>query len=522
MFTDRRRGLVPLALVLLAAAGGLVVGATALTPETAVAQEREILFNQVTVSSAEASLRLELGEGEELSVVFRDGRVLVDGAEAGRYTRGDALETAWRELLREAIALENAALARLLLEWSASDELTGDGANVARAVEERFRGTLAVTAARPATTFTLPAGQEAQGVLELLLRDTGRLRELTAAARDLRPNGLRIHTGESVSVGADERIEGSLLLLDGDLELDGTVEGDVFLIGGRIHLGSDARINGDLRWAGATVEGNRSAVRGRIREIVPVADRPEADLRQQIRREVEAATAQAVRAERRAAPSRGRARGVVGNLVGGVAGLIQTVMTFAILLGIGLAVLYFFPRNLEVVARTARNSTGRAAAVGLAGIVLAFPTWFLGLLVLVVSIIGIPLALVWIPGFPLALALATGLGYLAVARNLGQWVSGHDIQGMEGFDANRPAVQIGMGLAILLGAFALGHVFQIGGPWFGFFKGLLMAAGIFLTLAAACVGFGAVLLSRGGRDTTFAGMPWDDRPDPDGRAGVHV
>jgi hypothetical protein len=518
MFTDRRRGLAPLALAFLIAAGGLAAGAS----EPVGAQEREILFNQVTVSSAEASLRLELSEGEELSVAFRDGRVLVDGTEVGRYTRGDALESAWRDLLREAIALENAALARLLLGWSAADDLSGAGADVARAVEERFRGTLAAEAPRPATTFIVPPGQEGQGVLEILLRNTDRLRELTAAAGDLRPNGLRIHTGESVTVAADERIEGSLLLLDGELELGGTVEGDVFLIGGRVNLGSEARIEGDLRWAGATVEGNRSAVRGSIREIVPVADRPEADLREQIRREVAAATAQNARAERRAAPSRNRTRGLVGNVVGGIAGLIQTVMTFAILLGIGLAVLYFFPRNLEVVARTARNSTGRAAAVGIAGIVLAFPAWLLGLLVLLVSIIGIPLTLVWIPGFPLAMALAAGLGYLAVARNLGQWISGHDIQGMENFDANRPAVQLGMGLAGLLGAFALGHVFQLGGPWFGFFQGLLMFAGVVLTAFAGCVGFGAVLLSRGGRDTTFAGMPWDDGSGPDMGAGARV
>lgn len=520
MFADRRRGAAPLVPVLLMLAGGLAVGAVALTPEPADAQEREILFNQVTVSSAEASLRLELSGDEALSVAFRDGQVLVDGAEVGRYTRGDALESAWRDLLREAIALENSALARLLLGWSPSGELTGDGAGVAQALEERFRGTLA--AAPPATAFTLPPGQEAQGVLELLLRNTDRLRELTAAARDLRPNGLRVHVGESVAVEADERVEGSLLLLDGELELAGIVEGDVFVIGGRIQLGNDSRVEGDLRWAGATVEGNRSAVRGRISEIAPVADRPEAELREQIRREVEAATAQATRAERRAPRTRGLGRGLVGNVIGGIAGLIQTLMTFAIMLGIGLAVLYFFPRNLEVVARTARNNPGRAAAVGLAGFVLAFPTWVLGLLVLLVSIIGIPVALLWVPGFPLAMGLAAGLGYLAVARNLGRWVSGHDIQGMEGFDANRPAVQIGMGLAVLLGAFALGHVFQLGGPWFGFFQGLLGATGIVLTVLAACVGLGAVLLSRGGRDTTFAGMPWDDRPDTDGGAGVHV
>jgi len=516
MFADPRRGMIPLASLLVAGTLGLGAGAVGLAPERLAAQEREILFNQVTVSGAEASLRLELTGDEEISVVFRDGRVLVDGSQVGSYSRGDDLDSAWRALLAQAIALENDALVRLLAEWSPPEGLDPDADRVARTIESRLTGNLVESAAREARTpMALPTGDDARALLDALVRDPTRLRELVAAVRNLRADDLRVHVGESVDVAADERVEGSLLMLDSDLRLDGTVDGDVALLGGRILLGDDARVGGDLRWAGAIVEGNRGAVRGRIRELDPVADRPETDLREEIRREVQAATAQAVRADRPGRQARVRGPGILRNMIGGIAGLIQTVVTFGILLGVGLAVLYFFPRNLEVVARTARNTPGRAAAVGIAGLVLAFPAWLLGLLVLVVSIVGIPVALLWLPAFPLAVVLAGGLGYLAVAHNLGRWASGRDIQGMENFDVSRPAVQIGLGLALLLGAFALAHVFQIGGPWFGFFKGLLTAAGVVLTMLATCVGLGAVLLSRGGRDTAFAGIAWDGGLEPD-------
>jgi hypothetical protein len=507
MFAELRRGVAPLAFLLTGVAA-------ALTPGEAAAQEREILFNQVTVSSAEASLVLELTDDEAFSVTLRDGRILVDGEEVGRYARGGELERSWRALLSEAIALESDALAELLRAWSPPAGLEGDALRGAGVVEERITTALAAPATAPAERRAqLRPEQEAEAFLEALVRDPARLRELAAAIRNLPVEGLRIHVGESVEVAEGETVAGSILLLDGNLTLAGRVEGDVVLLGGRAELGEGARVEGDLRWADARVEGNRGAVTGRIREILPVADRPEVDLREEIRREIQEATARALGEQR--PPPRPRASAFPRNLARGIGGLFQTLVTFVILMGAGLAALYFFPRNLEVVARTARNAPARSAMVGLAGVVLAFPVWLLGLLVLAVSIIGIPVALLWIPAFPLALALAVGLGYLAVARNLGRWAAGRDIQGLDSLDTSRPAAQLGLGLAVLLAAFALAYVFQIGGPWFGIFRGLLLAAGTVLTVLVGCVGLGAVLISRGGQDPAFAGIGWAWEPDHD-------
>lgn len=513
----RRMGLAALILPLLA------VGLLAVA-DPAGAQERDLVFNQVTVSSGEASIRLEFAEGDELSVAFRDGRILVNGSELGRYEPGDALDQSWRALLREAVGLDNSELLELVAGWSPPSELEGRAAQGASELANRLSASLQEPAARPVPVVVGPEG-EFQDLVQVLVTRTDRLRALASALRNLSPEDMRVHVGENVVVGADETVESTLLIVDGNLTLDGTVEGDVLVLGGGISLGDDARIAGDLRWTEGSVSGNRAAVAGRIVEIQPVPDRPEQDLREEIQRELRAAmeTVQ-VQVGRDRAPRGFRMPPVIRNVVEGLGRLFQTMLTFGILFGIGLALLAFLPRNFEVVARTARYATGRSALVGLATGVLAFPVWIVGIVVLAITIIGIPVMLLWLPLFPAAVALAALVGLLAVARNMGRWGWERRTQGMDAFDGGRPAVQLGIGLVILLGAFAVAAVFHMGGGWFSIFKGLATAIGALATVAAAMIGTGAVVLSRGGRDPLYAGPgwtyageqdPWGPEPGPD-------
>lgn len=490
-------------------------------PARESAREREIVFNQVTVSGEEAGLVVEFDDGEELSVSFRDERVLIDGEEAGRYDDGGPLEAAWRSFLARAVAAEGRELAELLEEWSPPAGLEDETAAAADALEARIAASL-VTA--PATPEDPPVSVHPEGdvqeLVERLIFRTEHLRSLASAVRDLRTDDMRIHVGDAVRVDEGEVVTGSMLVLDGDLTIDGEVEGDVLVLGGRVALGDDARVGGDLRWTDAEVVGNRDAVRGRVLRVQPVADRPEATLRDEIREEVRGA----MRSSR--APQRGFWDGsgsALRSIVGGIGSLLQTLVTFAVLFGIGLALLYFAPRNFEVVARTARHATGRSAVVGLAGTLLAFPVWIVGIVLLAVTIIGIPVMLLWLPLFPLAVVLAITFGYLAVARNLGRWASGRRFQGLDALDPSRPAVQLGGGLAVLLAAFALAAVFQMGGAWLSIFHGLLTFIGVLLAVSAGLVGLGAILLSRGGKDPLYAGPdwsyagaadPWAPEPDP--------
>jgi len=492
-----------------------------LVPLAGAAQERVVVFNQVTVSSQEAGIDLEFADGSTLSTVFRDGRVLVNGDEVGAFTPGDALERSWRSLLGQAVAADNSQVAELLRNWTPPGDLSGEGARSAEALTARIGATFALegAAAQPALPALSPEAE--RELLQAMVLRPERLHALTRALEDRRTGlPIQVHIGESVRVESDDDVEETLLIVDGDLLVDGRVRGDILLLGGEIQLGDDARVDGDLRWTDARILGDRRAVRGEILEVTGVVAQTEAQLREELERTLRDSLMEVVRAEMepRVSVRTGRdpSRSVFRNVLRGLGGLFQTALTFLLLVGVGLAILYFFPRHFETVARTAHNATGRSALVGLAGLVLAFPVWILGIVILAITIIGIPVMLLWLPVFPMAFAMAMVLGYLAMAWNLGRWVSRRQFQGLEGFETSRPAAQIGTGVAVLLVAFALAHLFRMGGPVLGVFYGLLTFVGVVLSMVAIVVGLGAVILSRAGRDRGYAGGGWSPDDDPFG------
>ena len=122
--------------------------------------------------------------------------------------------------------------------------------------------------------------------------------------------------------------------------------------------------------------------------------------------------------------------------------------------------------------------------------------------------------------------MAVGLGYLAVAVNLGEWLERRDIQALEWVRASNPLYTMLAGAGALMAPFALGHVAEMGGPLLGFIQGLLGFVGGMACLAVFTVGFGAVLLTRAGRRREYdaAMMEFDLGPRPwsrrRSRAGV--
>jgi hypothetical protein len=467
------------------------------------AQERTILSSEISVSSGEAALRLELSDNTRLDVTLRGGTITVDGREVGSYRGGDALDRSWRELLGRAITLNGGSLRDLLLDWEPPATAGAAGDAVDRALQNRL-------SPPPAPATDVPAADTVDGleglsrqidgaVLERLFARTERLRQLTGAIEGLRFNGVRVHVGEPVTITEDEVIPGTLLVIDGDVELYGEVGGNVVILGGTLNLHEGSRVGGDVRWADGRVIGERGAVDGRIR-----------------RAQVATPTARAVRAD--AAPPRAdRRRGVFAPLryiLRGIGGLFQNLISLAVMSLIGFLVVHFARDNVEVVARTARRSTMRSAAMGFAGTFLFLPVWIVGMLALTISIIGIPVLLAWIPLFPLAFGLAIVLGYLAVSINLGEWLAAQRFERLPWLRASHAFTALVAGLTLLLLPFMAANVVEMGGPWLRGLRGLLSALGVIAAVVAATIGLGAVILSRGGRNTDFAWIP-DAGPDPD-------
>lgn len=182
----------------------------------------------------------------------------------------------------------------------------------------------------------------------------------------------------------------------------------------------------------------------------------------------------------------------------GLGGVFSTLMTYAVLIGLGFVSVFFGRRYLEGVADTARHATLRSGLVGLAGSFLVLPAYILGLLALAVSIVGIPLLLIFAPLFPVAVVLAAVGGYLAVAHGAGEALAERRFTGTDWFNRANSYYYVITGVGLLLVLFLAAHIVSMAGPWLGFLEGLLKFMAVMLTWAAFTVGFGAFLVSRGG------------------------
>lgn len=495
------------------AAAGWVAGLAAvlafLLATVGAVRGQEVVSSRVALSSAEASIQIELSTGEPLEIVFRDGDVLVEGERVGSYEEGGPLQSAWRELLGDAAGRPPARLSEVLRGWSPPPDLEAESRRVAEHIDATLEERLAAEA--PAAGAVPGAGPELddlEGVEGLLLRPA-RLRQLAAAVDGLDLENVDVRVGEGLTVPAGEERDGSVILVDGDLEVDGTLRGDAVLVGGTLRLGDEGRITGDVRLSDAEIERDGGTIDGSVTPVqIPRPEAAEAtaespDPAPEAERDLRDAIRDEIRTEFRDR-SRGRSSGsaafsALRNVGSGLLGLFQNLIGFAIALALSALVVRFAPDHLDRVAEAARSVPGRSAVVGVAGGFLVLPAYVLGMLALCLSIIGIPALLLWIPLFPLAASLAAAFGYLAVARLLGEWITRQRFRNLQFLRPSNTLHCLAAGLAALILPFAAAHVVEIGGNWLAVLRGLLIGIGWLAGSGAVVVGFGALLLTRGGR-----------------------
>lgn len=515
---DSRTKLARVGTVLLALAAVTWLALDAGGAERLAAQEEPVIVSSsMTMGSDATALSFELADGSEHSVEFRNGTVRLDGRELGSYRPGGALERAWRGLLGEGLTGGAMTLdASVLVDWSPPAGLEGPSAETAGALDRELESLLSPpdreaspdTGADDAVTMTGPEGNQLSiapgglsfeslvSHLENLDSSLSRLGEDAAGAGD--DLGLIVHDDYTLEAGT--RVAGNLALLDGELRLEGTVDGDVLVLDGTLVLEPAARVAGDVLQVGGSVRREGGRVTGEFLSVQPV-EMPSTD---RVRSEVEDARAEIEEARDRAREIRDRHRPgaferVVDNVGRSIGGVLGVFGTFLVLGLIGALIVYFLQPQLEVVADTARHSFGRSFGVGFMGIVLAGPL----ALVLTIGVITIPLLIVYVP----ALMLAGLGGYLAVTHATGEVLAAQRFRyaWLERLRRSNSYYYVLSGLAALLAPFAVAEALHLFGGWMGFLRGLIAFAAWVVTSVAVTVGFGATLLSRGGRRSEFAG-----------------
>ncbi|HEX8246062.1 MAG TPA: hypothetical protein VF541_21280, partial [Longimicrobium sp.] len=216
--------------------------------------------------------------------------------------------------------------------------------------------------------------------------------------------------------------------------------------------------------------------------------------------------ADAERGRREAAEAiRIRHGGWWGSIGEGIEGLISTLTLGLILCGIGAALVFYALPQLERVSHVVRRDTLRSAGIGIAANFLSLPAFIVGVVVLFVTIVGILLVPLFIPLFWVAIAAAAAYGVVAVAHAVGERTA----EQSGSFEAMRRNAYsyVFTGVGVLLVPLFVAHLLELTG-FLGWLGDLVELLGNLLLWLAATIGFGAVVITRGG---TRAGWPWKPR-----------
>ncbi len=335
--------------------------------------------------------------------------------------------------------------------------LAGEETPLPQAVEQAGQGGPTVNISR----------LESPGTLEAELRSA--LREPLADTRLTVADGIA-RIGH-YSLGSTEVHHGNVVVLKGDAEIHGELDGNLVTLDGDIIVHPGARITGDVL-----------AIGGRVRD--PAGHDPSSGITGTFQA-IEAYTPPAAPVAVPAIVAR-RAAGLVG--------------VFLTLLVLGFGMVTFGRPNLEIVSDTVTHSFGRAFLAGVLGQILILPTFgmlVVGLFLTVAGALLVPFAVVV---YALLAIVAVLGGVLAVAHAMGETITRRRMA--RGLAASPNAYRY-----VLTGLLAIAASWL---AWIGF--GWVPVAGTIAFLAAAlgswCVataGFGAALLSRGGIREEFTG-----------------
>ena len=299
-----------------------------------------------------------------------------------------------------------------------------------------------------------------------------------------RHGGARVRFGGDVTVAEDEAVGDDVVAILGSARVNGRVDGNVVAVAGSIHLGPKANVRGDVTAVGGSVErAEGTVVSGQINEIRiarptfgPFVDmRPWKDWHW---------FGDTVRY-----PFGGSVDLVAALVRVGFVGLLAALMIVVL------------PAPVKRVADRVAAEPWRAGFVGLAAQLLFVPLLVITVVVLAVSIIGIPLLLL-VPFGLIAVGVALIMGFAGSACAIGRWIGQRAGSGVPGLLAS-----LVVGLAVVFALTLIAKFLGLAGLPVGVILGAVLAVGFVVEYVAWTVGLGGVLLSRFGRRESSAAVP---------------
>jgi hypothetical protein len=287
-----------------------------------------------------------------------------------------------------------------------------------------------------------------------------------------RSSSERIRIGGSVTVDADEAIQGDVVAIGGSARIFGEVRGEVVAIGGYVELGPNATVRKGVTVVGGILRRAPSArVDGEIHEIgVGALD---------------------ISGWHWAPPS--LATLWWRRTFGAAFALLATLIRIAVLCLLAALVILVGREYVERVSALAAAQPFKAGAIGFLAQVLFLPILIITIVLLVVTIVGIPLLLL-LPFALLGLGAIALIGFTAVGYHVGALLGAR-----LGWVNVGPYASTMTGILVLLSPLLLARLVGLaGGPLFPM-RLALGLIGILAEYLAWTIGFGAVALVRFGK-----------------------
>jgi hypothetical protein len=280
----------------------------------------------------------------------------------------------------------------------------------------------------------------------------------------------RVRFGGSVSVGEGEVISGDVVAIGGAVRIDGEVTGNAVAIGGGLELGPHANVHGDAVSVGGAFKRDPGARIGG--KIVDGGNFDFGEWR----------------------PWRfGRFMPFPAPFFGAAAGLFAlmgTLMRVFVLCVLTCIVLFVGREYVERVEARAVAEPLKAGAVGFLAQLLFVPVLIVTVVVLAITIIGIPLLLL-VPFAILAIAVVGVVGFTAVVYHVGRLANARFA-----WSNDNPYLTAVTGILLVISPVLIARLLGLA-DWLLFpVTGTLVFIGLLVEYLAWTVGFGAVALLR--------------------------
>jgi hypothetical protein len=265
----------------------------------------------------------------------------------------------------------------------------------------------------------------------------------------------QVTTGD-LAVPAGTTTAGSVLVLRGNLDVYGNVDGAATAILGDVIVHKGGRVRGGAVALMGHVRNEGGSILGVVKDVGPTHSRSTVSFG-------------------------GRPRTTLGSLF-------AALLWMVVLLLVGTAVLFFMGDYLHRTVEVVTNETGRSLFTGVLGGLASIPALVALVIGMAITIVGIVFIPIGVAAFLIALSGIAILGFLAVAQVTGIAISGKT-------ETETPAGQELQFLFTGIIAFSALWIIAAAFTWFPVLGAILRMLAFAVTFVAVATGFGAVILS---------------------------